>query len=115
MWMRLVILITLWGAGFAQAGLSRLEALGMIESGDNDAAVGQAGEVSRYQIKPCVWRQYTESREYRNQAVSRWVAGRHLEELLRTFAESAKREPTDFDLYVLWNAGPTYYRSIGWV
>ena len=31
-------------------------ALGMIESGNNDRGIGRAGEVSRFQIHPAVWR-----------------------------------------------------------
>jgi len=110
----ILILLSFWSVGYAQAGLSRLDALGMIESGDNDAAVGRAGEVSRYQIKPHIWRQYSSSQEYQNKAVARRVAERHMEELQRLFCQGAKRQPSDFDLYVMWNAGPTYYRAIGW-
>src|SRR2546426_8121216 len=40
------------------------EALGMIESGNNDRAVGRAGEISRYQIKKNVWRKYSSSSRY---------------------------------------------------
>ena len=52
-WMVVLALTTMT----ASAGLSKLEALSMIESGNNDLAVGQAGEVSRFQIRPQVWRQ----------------------------------------------------------
>ena len=97
----------------AQAGLSRLEALSMIETGDNDAAIGQAGEVSRYQIKPWIWHQYNSSASYRNRGTSKNVAEKHLAVLQTTFRRQTRREPTDFDLYVLWNAGPTYYARLG--
>jgi hypothetical protein len=40
-------------------GMDRFEALSQIESGDCDVCVGRYGEVSRYQILPSVWRQYT--------------------------------------------------------
>jgi hypothetical protein len=40
------------------------------------------------------------------------VAGQHLAELAGIFRKCTRREPTDFDLYVLWNAGPTYYNRI---
>lgn len=39
--------------------MDRFAALSMLESGDNDLARGRAGEVSRYQIMPAVWREYT--------------------------------------------------------
>ena len=37
--------------------LHRRLALGMIETGNRDDEIGGAGEVSRYQIMPSVWRQ----------------------------------------------------------
>src|SRR6266516_276163 len=52
-------------------------ALGMIESGNDDRGVGRAGEVSRYQIHPTVWRSYSGSREYQNPGVSLQVARQH--------------------------------------
>jgi len=97
----------------AQASSTRLAALGMLESGDNDTAVGAVGEVSRYQIKPWIWRQYSTCEEYQNRELSSQVAGQHLAELQRVFRKRTRREPDDFDLYVLWNAGPTYYGRIG--
>lgn len=97
----------------AQAGLSELEAISMIESGNDDRAIGGAGEVSRYQIMPRVWRSYTSSRAYQNAEISTRIAQKHLEYLEGVFKSRTGREPTDFDRYVLWNAGPTYYNRIG--
>lgn len=97
----------------AQAGLSKIDALGMIESGNNDAAVGTYGEVSRFQIKPHIWREYTSSRSWRDVRVSANVANEYLSDLENTFRRRSLREPTDFDLYVLWNAGPSYYAKVG--
>ncbi len=97
----------------AQAGLSPLEAIGMIESGNNDEAVGSAGEVSRYQIRPQVWRQFSQSSEYSNSRVAASVAQQHLDWLAKFFLERTGRAAEDFDLYVMWNAGPTYYSNIG--
>ena len=37
-------------------GMDRLSALSQIESGDNDRAVGKAGEISRYQVLKNEWR-----------------------------------------------------------
>jgi hypothetical protein len=92
---------------------SQLEALSQIETGNNDRAVGGAGEVSRYQIKPWVWRQYSDSEAYHSRRISTQVAEQHLAGLAQIFRKCTRREPTDFDLYVLWNAGPTYYSRIG--
>lgn len=107
------ILAFLLTAAGAKAELSRLEALSLIESGDNDAAVGRAGEVSRFQIMPHVWSHYSGSRAFRNSKVSTEVAARHLQELTTWFQQRTGRAASDFDIYVLWNAGPTYYHRIG--
>jgi hypothetical protein len=101
-----------FGTFTSVAEVSKLQALSMIESGDNDAAVGQAGEVSRYQIKPRIWQEYSVSKAYRDSAISTKVAGKHLADLEQTFRARTGREPADFDLYVLWNAGPTYYARV---
>lgn len=111
MYRALVLLIL--SLASAQAGLSRLDALGMIESGNNDFAVGRAGEVSRYQIKPRVWHHYTELTSYEDRELAAWVAGRYLASLEEAFEKFAGRTPSDFDLYVLWNAGLSYYKGVG--
>ena len=108
-------LIALFAASIlsCQAGLSDLEAISLIESGGNDAAVGYAGEVSRYQILPKVWRTYSRSQNYRNPWLSGEVARHHLRFLMTRFQQETGRDPRDFDLYVMWNAGLNYYRKQG--
>ena len=81
----------LGGVMIAQAGLSRLEALSMIETADNDKTIGSAGEMSRYQIMPRTWKQYTQSEDYQNPAVSGWVAARHVQWLDTTFRAKTGR------------------------
>src|SRR5262249_54107416 len=76
-------------------------------------AIGSAGEISRYQIKPYIWKRYTASRAYNNALVSTWVADRYMANLEETFERLSGRIPDDFDRYVLWNAGPRYYESVG--
>ncbi len=89
----------------------RLFALGMIESGNDDRGVGPAGEVSRYQIQPFVWKTYSESRDYREPELARYVACQHWNYLTNYFREKTGREPADFDMYVLWNTRFGYYAS----
>jgi len=84
-------------------------ALGMIESGNDDRGVGRAGEVSRYQIHPSVWKGYSSSTDYWNPEVSADVARQHWNYLTNYFRESAGREPTPFDMYVLWNTRFGHY------
>lgn len=114
--MRKIFLLLLLSAASARSEVSghasRLEALSQIETGNDDRAVGGAGEVSRYQIKPWIWRQYSDSGAYSNRRISTQVAEQHLAGLAQVFRKCTRREPTDFDLYVLWNAGPTYYSRI---
>jgi hypothetical protein len=107
-----VILFLICSAVSAAAGLSKLDALAMIETGNNDAVIGSAGEVSRYQIKPRVWREYSPSLAWRDAGVSTQVAQGYLADLEALFRKRTGREATDFDLYVLWNAGPAYYARI---
>jgi hypothetical protein len=86
-------------------------ALGMIETGNHDGEIGGAGEVSRYQIMPSVWWKYSDSREYHDPGVSLAVAREHWVALYNTFKRQAHREPTDFDMYVLWNTRSGYYST----
>lgn len=88
-------------------------ALGMIETGNKDQLVGGAGEVSRYQIMPVVWHQFTGSSNYRDPAVSQAVARQLWATLYTQFKRNAHREPTDFDMYVLWNTRYDYYARRG--
>jgi len=46
--------------------------------------------------------------------MARVVAGRLMSDLEAEFRRRARRDPTDFDRYVLWNAGPAYYAQIGY-
>jgi hypothetical protein len=107
-WILFLVLTTM-----TASGLSKLEAISMIETGDNDRAVGRAGEVSRYQIRPEVWRQYSDSFAYGNREIASTVAEKHMLYLETLFRTRTGREATDFDLYVLWNAGAGYYERVG--
>lgn len=91
----------------------RLYALGAIETGNNDNEIGQAGEVSRYQIMPSVWKHYNHSSYYEDPQVSRTVAQQHWSSLRASFMKKTGREPDSFDMYVLWNTCYGYYASKG--
>jgi hypothetical protein len=91
----------------------RLYALGAIETGNNDNEIGQAGEVSRYQIMPSVWKHYSRSSYYDDPQVSRAVAQQHWSSLRDSFKKKTGREPDNFDMYVLWNTCYGYYASKG--
>lgn len=91
----------------------RRYALSMIETGGDDREIGSAGEVSRYQIMPSVWRHYSDSRSYHDPETSLEVAQRHWSALYDSFKQQAHRKPTDFDMYVLWNTHYGYYAKHG--
>jgi hypothetical protein len=91
----------------------RRYALGMIETGNDDLEIGGAGEVSRYQIMPSVWKQYSQSRSYHDPETSLEVAQQHWFALYTRFQQQAHRQPTDFDMYVLWNTRYGYYAKKG--
>lgn len=97
----------------ADGGFSRLEAISLIETADNDRLIGSKGEISRYQIMPCVWRQYSQSRNYQDRKEAKRIAQQHLQVLEELFRRRTGRAPAEFDIYVMWNAGPYYYAKRG--
>ena len=87
--------------------MNRWEALSLLESGNNDNAIGRAGEVSRFQIKPVLWekygRPYPVSARTNPQAALR-AARAIMDARVGQFERHYHRPPTDFEYYVLWNA-----------
>lgn len=98
---------------FNCSALTVREALGMIESGNNDRAVGRAGEISRYQIKKSVWRKHSSSSVYVDKDHAWKVAEQVFSIRSREFQRSTSRKPDPFELYVLWNA-PGQFRASGY-
>ena len=85
--------------------MDRWNALSQIESGDNDRAVGAAGEVSRYQIKPELWRRYAPTdADCTNPTSALSVARQAMQERGAAFERAMHRPPTDSEFYILWNA-----------
>ena len=80
--------------------MNRWAALSMIESGDNDRAVGSRGEISRFQIRPELWPGGNSHNERDALAAAREVMKPRLE----AFETTHGRPATDFEFYVLWNA-----------
>jgi hypothetical protein len=101
-------LIVLAGLVIVQSvfAMDRFAALSMIESGDDDLACGQSGEVSRFQIRREVWGQLTNapvslaSDPKVAEVVARKLAAARCEE----FAREHGRPATDQEFYILWNA-----------
>jgi hypothetical protein len=80
--------------------MDRWAALSMLESGNNDYAVGSHGEVSRYQIRPVLW----PGGDPKDAESALTAAQKIMAERVSKFTQSHGRVPTDFEFYVLWNA-----------
>lgn len=93
--------------------------LGLFESGANTFAIstadykrGGSGEVSRYQIMPDVWKEYSSSSAYRNPDVAWRVAEKVLNERVAYFVRRVGRNPDATELYLLWNK-PGHFEAAG--
>jgi hypothetical protein len=107
--MRLRLIIATVALGFEVSlnvqAMDRWAALSQIETSDNDSAIGAAGEISRYQIKPRLWRRYAPSdADWKNPSHALATARELMRERCAEFQRSYNRPPTDFEFYVLWNA-----------
>jgi hypothetical protein len=107
--MRLSVLITTVALGLEVSvkvqAMDRWAALSQLETRDDDNAVGTAGEVSRYQIKPKLWRRYARSdANWKNPTEALLAAQELMKERCAQFKGAYNRPPTDFEFYILWNA-----------
>lgn len=98
--------------GIASA-MSFWAALAQIESGGNDYAVGDVGEVSRYQIRPEVWETYSSSHRYSDPVIALSIAERYMAKLKRDFEHVTGRPATEYDCVILWKAGIAGYEKRG--
>lgn len=80
--------------------MDRWAALSMIESGNDDSAIGSLGEISRYQIRPYLW----PGGNPHNAGLALGVAQKIMKARIARFEHTHNRAPTDFEFYVLWNA-----------
>jgi len=80
------------------------DALGQVESSNNDHAIGKAGEVSRFQILPSVWRTYEKKFNPTDQILAWTVAQKCLKARSKRFESNTGSKPTPNELYALWNA-----------
>ena len=111
--------IIVLAVGHASA-LPLRESLAMFESGARpttkacqaDRMRGHSGEVSRFQIMPDVWREYSRSTDYENPTVAWSVAEHILADRKKWFTEKTGREASPVELYLLWNK-PAHFRAVG--
>lgn len=85
-------------------GMDRLSALSMLETGNDDRAVGSAGEISRFQVKKAEWRSVTNSANYCDSETARKVMIQLMDKRIHAFEDHFGRKPNDFEFYALWNA-----------
>lgn len=91
---------------------AKLRALSQIESNDNDKAKGRHGELSRYQLKPSVWKQHFPSEKDQRHipSAARRCAKAHLCWLeLRLCLVKRTKDPQPRDVYAAWNLGLEAY------
>ena len=100
-----IVTLLALGAGLPASAMDRWAALSQIESGDNDTAVGSDGEISRFQMKPEVWKQYASTNaNWADPQTSLSVATEAMKQRCAEFQQAHQRPPTDFEFYILWNA-----------
>jgi hypothetical protein len=78
-----------------------------------DYAVGSAKEISRFQILPSIWRDYSSTPDYHNPNVAWVVTQKILCDRETEFRRATGRQWDAVDLYLMWNA-PGVYRRAGW-
>lgn len=98
------LLLIIFLAPLASMGMDRLSALSMLETGNNDRMVGRAGEISRYQILKSEWRAVTNSVRWTDPQVAKAVTVQLIDRRVNQFRVKHRRDPSDFEFYVLWNA-----------
>jgi hypothetical protein len=118
--MKLTLAATLAGHGAAMSHdlSTKLAALGQIESGNNDHKVGAVGELSRYQIRPAVWKQHFKG--YKQNLSDPDEAARcakvHALWLMHKYSEAnGWREASAAQFYCMWNMGYAGFRRRGYL
>jgi hypothetical protein len=96
----IILILACLGLATSATAMDRWAALSMIESGDNDHAIGADGEISRFQIQRKLW----PGGDPQNPQVALAVAQEIMRPRLAGFQQSHQRAATDFEFYILWNA-----------
>jgi hypothetical protein len=101
--MTFAFLAGFWLLAVPALAMDRWAALSMLESGDNDKAIGSRGEISRFQVKRAIW----PGGNSRDPQVALAAAQGIMRPRLEKFQQDQKRPATDYEFYVLWNAPAT--------
>ena len=117
--MRPFSIVALFLLGFNSAAASDatfLEAIAMVESGQNRKAIGKAGERGMYQVGKAAWfdaNALLESEKHFHYQWSQWrnvtaqdmIAAAHLRILRKRFKADGYSTPTPEQLALAWNRG----------
>jgi len=117
--MSLRMLILVFGLGIAAVKASdidegrMLQAIALVETADNDNAIGAAGERSRYQIAKITWRQHEPNlpHSWCKGTLADAVALRHLQWIRRNLPPEQRNDVAI--VTACWNLGLTGYRQHG--
>src|SRR5262245_12880856 len=103
LWLLLCLLPTALCAATVRDVLAEFES-GATSSAHStaDLKIGRSKEVSRFQILPLVWRQYSKSRQYTNPEIAWTVAERILQDRHGDFRRSTGRDWNYRELYLMW-------------
>ena len=106
--MKLIVTVLI-AASLTASASDRFAALSQLETGDCDACVGAAGEISRYQITVTEWKAHTKLPESAatNPFTARQVAAQIQDERCVRFITIKHRQPTDVEWELLWNRPAT--------
>lgn len=99
------------GVVCSASGMNRWNALSMLESGDNDYAVGRCGEISRFQIRAEYWPGGNPHDASDALTVARQIMHARVDQ----FEQTHGRQPTNFEFYILWNAPAEVDHPVGCV
>lgn len=84
--------------------MERLDALSMIESGNDDSVVGKNGERSRFQIAPDLIAEFEiDANRLNNVSYARLQAMRIMLCRCAAFQREFHRSPNDVEFYLLWH------------
>jgi hypothetical protein len=112
-------IVALFLLGFNSAAASDatlLEAIAMVESGQNRKAIGKAGERGMYQVGRDAWKDAEERlkaeghyrfpwSKWRSATAQDMVAASHLRWIKANFVRVGKPDPTPEQIAVVWNLG----------
>lgn len=93
--------------------LKLAKAIAEIETGNDNNAIGKLHERSRYQFRESTWKDHCDrpfEEATTNPALADSVAQEYIKWNMRYFITGCSRQPTAFDIAVMWNAGCGFYK-----